>query len=368
MKLNIIWGSQKYLLLTLLARNPQGLTVDDLSDSLQREQFWKRISELIKAGYVEDTKIKKQRVFIISPKGIEYLPNISQYVNCKVCNKSFIPIANNGVYCSNECRRVPSIQRCKRYYKNNKVVINTQNKEWRENNKEKYLTKNKEWRENNKEWLKQYRQTKKYKEQEKIRNKKYRDKNKEYLYAQTKLWLKKTKEVNPNYENERYIKRRDYHIALKRKKYQEDKGTILSKNKEWRDGNQAWVKEYRKKRKPITKERNSQRYKEEPSYRLKLLLRRRIADCIKRNKMSKDLHTMELLGTDIETARLHLENQFKENMSWDNHGNYGWHIDHIIPCASFDLTDIEQQKKCFNYTNLQPLWAKDNMSKGSKIL
>ena len=84
--------------------------------------------------------------------------------------------------------------------------------------------------------------------------------------------------------------------------------------------------------------------------------------------MSKDLHTMELLGTDIETARLHLENQFKENMSWDNHGNYGWHIDHIIPCASFDLTDIEQQKKCFNYTNLQPLWAKDNMSKGSKIL
>ena len=48
-------------------------------------------------------------------------------------------------------------------------------------------------------------------------------------------------------------------------------------------------------------------------------------------------------------------------MSWDNYGD--WHIDHIIPCAAFDLTDIEQQKKCFNYKNLQPLWAEENLKK-----
>ena len=53
-------------------------------------------------------------------------------------------------------------------------------------------------------------------------------------------------------------------------------------------------------------------------------------------------------------------------MTWDNHGE--WHIDHIKPCASFDLTDADQQRECFNYTNLQPLWAKDNLSKGAKIL
>ena len=55
-------------------------------------------------------------------------------------------------------------------------------------------------------------------------------------------------------------------------------------------------------------------------------------------------------------------------MSWDNHG-FGddkWHIDHIIPCSNFDLTKKEEQKKCFNYKNLQPLWQKDNLSKGNK--
>ena len=78
--------------------------------------------------------------------------------------------------------------------------------------------------------------------------------------------------------------------------------------------------------------------------------------------------TMNLLGCTIQEAREYLEKQFKEGMTWENHGHETWHIDHIIPCASFDLTDPEQQKKCFHYTNLQPLWAKENMSKGAKIL
>ena len=62
----------------------------------------------------------------------------------------------------------------------------------------------------------------------------------------------------------------------------------------------------------------------------------------------------------------HLEKQFQPGMSWDNHGYDGWHVDHIRPCASFDLTDEEQVRKCFHYTNLQPLWAKDNLRKGSE--
>jgi DNA/RNA endonuclease G (NUC1) len=55
-------------------------------------------------------------------------------------------------------------------------------------------------------------------------------------------------------------------------------------------------------------------------------------------------------------------------MNWENYGKNGWHIDHIIPCASFDLTDPKQQKNCFHYTNLQPLWAADNIRKSDKIL
>jgi len=54
-------------------------------------------------------------------------------------------------------------------------------------------------------------------------------------------------------------------------------------------------------------------------------------------------------------------------MTWDNYGYYGWHIDHIKPCASFDLVDEEEQRKCFNYRNLQPLWSGDNFAKNSKL-
>ena len=62
----------------------------------------------------------------------------------------------------------------------------------------------------------------------------------------------------------------------------------------------------------------------------------------------------------------HLEALFQPGMTWDNHAIDGWHIDHIRPCTSFDLTDPEQQRQCFHYTNLQPLWAFDNISKSDK--
>jgi hypothetical protein len=54
-------------------------------------------------------------------------------------------------------------------------------------------------------------------------------------------------------------------------------------------------------------------------------------------------------------------------MTWQNYGYYGWHIDHIKPCASFDLRKPSEQRKCFHYSNLQPLWAKDNLQKSDKI-
>jgi hypothetical protein len=53
-------------------------------------------------------------------------------------------------------------------------------------------------------------------------------------------------------------------------------------------------------------------------------------------------------------------------MTWDNYGKYGWHLDHIKPCSSFNLKDPEQQLQCFHWSNQQPLWAKDNLSKGAK--
>ena len=77
--------------------------------------------------------------------------------------------------------------------------------------------------------------------------------------------------------------------------------------------------------------------------------------------------TKELIGCSLEELKIHLENQFTKGMNWKNYGRNGWHIDHILPCASFDLTDLEQRKKCFHYTNLQPLWEIDNIRKSDKV-
>jgi hypothetical protein len=81
---------------------------------------------------------------------------------------------------------------------------------------------------------------------------------------------------------------------------------------------------------------------------------------------NKSASSQDLVGCSIVKLFEHLETQFADGMTWQNHGRHGWHVDHIRPCASFDLTDPEQQRQCFHYTNLQPLWAIDNIRKGSK--
>jgi hypothetical protein len=82
-------------------------------------------------------------------------------------------------------------------------------------------------------------------------------------------------------------------------------------------------------------------------------------------KYPKSKSTMKLLGCDINWLRAWLEVSFKPGMTWENYGP-GWHVDHIRPCASFDLSDPSQQKLCFHFTNLQPLWAEENQEKYNK--
>ena len=84
------------------------------------------------------------------------------------------------------------------------------------------------------------------------------------------------------------------------------------------------------------------------------------------NKKYKNPRTLELVGCDYEFLIKYIENKFTEGMSWDNYGYYGWHIDHIIPVSS--VKTEEDIYKLYHYTNLQPLWAKDNLIKSDKIL
>jgi hypothetical protein len=101
------------------------------------------------------------------------------------------------------------------------------------------------------------------------------------------------------------------------------------------------------------------------SFRLLKILRSRLRKAVKKQYTHKTDQTMNLIGCSVAFLKNHLQLQFIENMSWDNHGE--WHIDHIKPCASFDLSDKKEQIMCFHYTNLQPLWGPDNLSKSDKF-
>ena len=102
--------------------------------------------------------------------------------------------------------------------------------------------------------------------------------------------------------------------------------------------------------------------KTDPIFRLKDNLRHRINSALKNN--SKSANTETLLGCTVEELWTHLEFQFTDGMTRDNYGE--WAIDHIKPCAAFGLSDPREQRRCFSYRNLQPMWGSDNSSKGDK--
>ena len=105
------------------------------------------------------------------------------------------------------------------------------------------------------------------------------------------------------------------------------------------------------------------RYHSDMNYRtrrrLSSQMHKFITGRVKKSRMRK------LVGISAEECRQHIEAQFLEGMSWDNYGQ--WHVDHIVPCDSFDLTDAEQQRECFHYTNVQPLWGEENTRKHATI-
>ena len=121
--------------------------------------------------------------------------------------------------------------------------------------------------------------------------------------------------------------------------------------KSLRERNPSWNNEYMKKWRGI------------PENKLANSQRRRVGRALK--GIVKSNHTLEMIGCSAIELKDYIESKFQYGMSWENYGREGWHVDHIRPCASFDLSDPEQQEECFHYTNLQPLWAKDNLSKGS---
>jgi hypothetical protein len=99
-------------------------------------------------------------------------------------------------------------------------------------------------------------------------------------------------------------------------------------------------------------------------FKIRMRLRSRMYSALIRQKGVKADDVIKLHGADVPSILKHLEQQFKDGMSWDNYGE--WEIDHIKPCAAFDLRKNKEQRECFHYTNLQPLWGDENRLKADK--
>jgi hypothetical protein len=181
---------------------------------------------------------------------------------------------------------------------------------------------------------------KKYRRTHKKEMDKYMIINKDKILKQKKKYYLKNKEIKLKY-------RRKYYLINKEK--------CLKSSKKWARNNKNKINE-------INRIYQQNKFKIDINYKLKCYLRTRIYLALK--DINKSKRTIDLLGCSIEKLKQHLQKQFKSGMSWSNYGK--WHVDHIRPCASFDLSRASEQRKCFHYTNLQPLWALENLIKGAK--
>ena len=185
--------------------------------------------------------------------------------------------------------------------------------------------------------------------------------NKENNQRWHKEYYKTNKEEIKRKRKQRY-KTSDYdtNYRLDEKDHCQDyRNSHKQESKQWKDNNKEHIKKYNKK---YFKSRRAS----DLNFRILTNLRSRISKALQLNLDIRNNKTKELIGCSVQKLKQHLESQFKEGMFWDNYGFRGWQIDHIIPCDKFDLTDSEQQKECFHYTNLQPLWWLENIIKGSK--
>jgi hypothetical protein len=138
----------------------------------------------------------------------------------------------------------------------------------------------------------------------------------------------------------------------KRKHYQANKDKYIQRTKDWIKNNKEKVNEYYRNRR-----------KTDPLYKLTANMRTGMSECLSGRK--KKTKTFQYIGCHPSELKSHLEKQFVDGMSWDNYGD--WHVDHIKPLCSFDLTIEENLYLAWNYNNLQPLWASDNCSKQGKF-
>jgi hypothetical protein len=192
------------------------------------------------------------------------------------------------------------------------------------------------------------------KAKENKRSRQYKLKNKEKVKDTAKNW---------------YLKNRDKVISRSKKKIYENYSRHLELQKKYNSNNKEKRKVYLENNKKLTNEtkrkRENYRYKNDLNFKIRKSLRSRLNKAIIKNY--KTGSAVDCLGISIEKFKIYLENRFVPGMRWDNWGKIdGWEIDHIKPLSLFDLSSLDELNKACHYTNLQPMWTKENRAKGNK--
>lgn len=165
----------------------------------------------------------------------------------------------------------------------------------------------------------------------------------------------KTSEARRAAKKRWLIKNPEYHRTYRQKRLKTDpafREKIADNTRKWRKSHPERIKKIRRE--------YARKQRANPATRILESLRKRIWAAIKQG--FKSARTLELLDMDLKEFRIYIQGQFRPGMTWENYGPV-WHIDHVRPCASFDLTDPEQQKICFRWDNLQPLFKRENLQK-----
>ena len=260
-------------------------------------------------------------------------------------------------------------------------------------NKEYYVAYNKKWKEENKGRVKEYNKNlwkgddwEKVKLQKGIVDKKSISKRKEHVFVdgieckpcskcKKQKDLKEYTKYSKSWDglrttcneclHEYRMNNKERMTEYNKKYWKETKDIQTKTHKEWKGKNKEHVREYMREYKRTWEKEQRET---NPVFKITKNLRSRLYSALRTQGTHKDVKTFELIGCTPDFLKGYLEAKFLSGMTWDNYGTHGWHIDHIRPCVSFDLTDTDQQNECFHYSNLQPLWAADNISKGGKII
>lgn len=184
---------------------------------------------------------------------------------------------------------------------------------------------------------------------------KYYAENRERINATNMANYYKKSEARKKASREYYYKNREHNNERSRDYYQKNRVEIRAKCNEYKKNNRELFNTAFRKAK-----------KEQPTLRMEYNLRSRMRIALNNASSKKKGHFWEIMGCTGKELKTYIEALFTESMSWDLYKEGEIHLDHIRPCASFDLSNAQEQKLCFNYRNLQPMWAKENLSKADK--